>query len=55
MLSGELRAAAKKVLRHSGSYLPAKLATDSAFPYELPARVKVSIIEGRLVVEKVSG
>jgi len=32
--------------------LPSKLVTDSAFPFDLPARVRVSIVEGKLVVEK---
>jgi len=33
--------------------LPSKLVTDSAFPFELPARVKVSIVDGKLVLERI--
>ena len=32
--------------------LPSKLVTDSAFPFDLPARVRVSIEGNKVVIEK---
>ena len=35
-------------------YIPAKIATDSAFPFQPPQRVKISILDGsKLLVEKI--
>ena len=32
--------------------LPSKLVTDSAFPFDLPARVRITIVDGKLIIER---
>jgi len=36
-------------------YIPSNLMTDSAFPFELPSSVKITILDdGKLLVEKIN-